>query len=201
MAVLVLALLAVLALIEVVLGLPCHEGCGACVAAPGATVSNGIRDIDCERCRTGYRWWPCGEATRELCLCSILSAIQPTVPPPALTSDPQPRAELLAPVTPPTRVGTGGWTYPPASNWEACGGKNHACGQDAACAECANPRFHCVSDNNPWYYQCRPRPGIPSRSNPSPRTQQQRQVAPAPEPPQQQVLGFSSLFPFPIPSC
>jgi len=41
-----------------------------CIATPN--LNRGVKDEDCNRCDTGYRWWPCNEAA--LCTCDVASS-------------------------------------------------------------------------------------------------------------------------------
>jgi len=49
---------------------------GTCVANPAKIVSNGVTDQECQKCASGYKWWPCNQD--HFCICgeSLLAEVK-----------------------------------------------------------------------------------------------------------------------------
>ena len=71
--------------------------------------------------------------------------------------------------------------WPAAAAWETCGGLNHPCETDGACAACLDEGFECVPTSKPWHYMCDDK-GSGGGSAPAPEPAPEPSPEPTPEP-------------------
>ncbi|UPR01458.1 chitinase [Chloropicon primus] len=142
----------------------------------------GVKDEDCSRCLTGYKFWPCqtGQCSSE-CFGDDASTAEAAeaAETASTTADAAPASPVLC--LPgqelsddglscvdsilDTNAGAAAEDFEGESvaDWGQCGGLGllENCQKDGVCRRCSNPAFECVKGND-WYYQCKPKEEAPA---------------------------------------